>query len=303
MGKAPVRRVRRQDARHARPLRHDVRGVRAGGPTPAATTARAAGWPRRSGTARGTGCTRGGPRARRHRVHPAASPGRLHRHRPDEARRLPGLLAGWASGGCTASTGRSGSGSPPATTAGTRSCCSSCRRCSTGRPASARKPGCCSRSASSAYGAALVLALPPHGYLVLALGLAGTALVRPHVTLLVFVALFIAYVLRRRSWRRRGLGLLGRIAGLGLMRADRRARAGPDGRASSTSTGSTGRRSSRCSTARRTSRRRAARSSTPDAPEVAGGVPGRRADRALPSVPVGGGQRPGTGRLGRRARC
>ncbi len=69
----------------------------------------------------------------------------------------------------------------------------------------------------AAYGAALVLTYRPHGYLVLGLGLAATAAVRPHVTLLVFVAFFAAYLLRRRSWRASQLGLLGRLAGLALL--------------------------------------------------------------------------------------
>jgi hypothetical protein len=52
---------------------------------------------------------------------------------------------------------------------------------------------------------------------VLGLGLAGTAAVRPHITLLLFVALFIAYLWRRRSWLESRSGLLGRMAGIGLM--------------------------------------------------------------------------------------
>ncbi len=69
----------------------------------------------------------------------------------------------------------------------------------------------------SAYGAALILRHRMQGYLVTAIGLAGTALVRPHITMLVFLALFIAYVMRRRSWRASQFGLLGRLAGLALM--------------------------------------------------------------------------------------
>ncbi|MGH9005526.1 MAG: hypothetical protein ACRDYV_20565, partial [Acidimicrobiia bacterium] len=69
----------------------------------------------------------------------------------------------------------------------------------------------------AAWGAALVLRYRGRGYVVLGLGLAGTAMVRPHITLLLFVALFIAYLMRRRSWVASGSGLLGRIAGIGLM--------------------------------------------------------------------------------------
>jgi hypothetical protein len=69
----------------------------------------------------------------------------------------------------------------------------------------------------AAYGVALVLRYRTWGYVWLGLGLAGTAAVRPHVTLLVFVAAFIAYLMRRRSWAASQSGLLGRIAGIGLM--------------------------------------------------------------------------------------
>jgi hypothetical protein len=69
----------------------------------------------------------------------------------------------------------------------------------------------------AAYGAALVLRYRPHGYLVLAAGLAGTAAVRPHVTLIALIAFFLAYLLRRRSWMESRLGLLGRIVGLAVL--------------------------------------------------------------------------------------
>lgn len=69
----------------------------------------------------------------------------------------------------------------------------------------------------AAWGAALVLRYRSRGYVVLGLGLAGTAAVRPHITLLLFVALFIAYLWRRRSWVESRTGLLGRMAGIGLM--------------------------------------------------------------------------------------
>ncbi|MGH9251901.1 MAG: hypothetical protein ACRD0W_20645 [Acidimicrobiales bacterium] len=69
----------------------------------------------------------------------------------------------------------------------------------------------------AAYGVALVLRHRGGGYLLLAIGLGGTALVRPHITMLTFVALFVAYLLRRRSWRETQLGLLGRLAGVGVL--------------------------------------------------------------------------------------
>ncbi len=68
-----------------------------------------------------------------------------------------------------------------------------------------------------AYGAALVLVYRPHGYLLLGVGLAATAAVRPHVTLLAFVAFSIAFLVRRRSWRDSQLGLLGRLIGLAVI--------------------------------------------------------------------------------------
>ncbi|MGH8773881.1 MAG: hypothetical protein ACRDWI_01490 [Jiangellaceae bacterium] len=67
------------------------------------------------------------------------------------------------------------------------------------------------------YGVALILKHRRGGYLLLLLGLGGTALVRPHVTMLTFAALFIAYLARRRPWRDSQFGLLGRIAGIGVL--------------------------------------------------------------------------------------
>jgi hypothetical protein len=69
----------------------------------------------------------------------------------------------------------------------------------------------------TAYGVALILRYRTRGYLVLFLGLAATAAVRPHVSLLVFAALFIAYLLRRRSWHDSATGLLGRLGGLAVL--------------------------------------------------------------------------------------
>jgi hypothetical protein len=67
------------------------------------------------------------------------------------------------------------------------------------------------------YGVALLLRYRTRGYVALLAGLAGTALVRPHITLLTFVAFFIAYLLRRRSWRESSSGLLGRIVGIAVL--------------------------------------------------------------------------------------
>jgi hypothetical protein len=67
------------------------------------------------------------------------------------------------------------------------------------------------------YGVALVLRHKPLGYLTSALGLTGTAFVRPHVTLLIFLSLFIAYMLRRRSWRESRLGPVGKFAGVAVL--------------------------------------------------------------------------------------
>jgi hypothetical protein len=67
------------------------------------------------------------------------------------------------------------------------------------------------------YGVALVLKHKPLGYLTSALGLVGTAMVRPHVTLLIFISLFFAYMLRRRSWRESRLGPVGKFAGVAVL--------------------------------------------------------------------------------------
>jgi hypothetical protein len=62
-----------------------------------------------------------------------------------------------------------------------------------------------------------VLKHKPLGYLTSALGLAGTAMVRPHVTLLIFISLFFAYMLRRRSWRESKLGPVGKFVGVAVL--------------------------------------------------------------------------------------
>ena len=53
----------------------------------------------------------------------------------------------------------------------------------------------------SSYGLARILAHQPIGYAITALGLVATAILRPHITLAVFVSLGVAYVLRRPSAR------------------------------------------------------------------------------------------------------
>jgi hypothetical protein len=67
------------------------------------------------------------------------------------------------------------------------------------------------------YGVALILRHNPLGYPYAGFGLAGTALVRPHITLLLMGSLFVAYILRRRSWRESRLGPFGKWVGIAVM--------------------------------------------------------------------------------------
>ena len=67
------------------------------------------------------------------------------------------------------------------------------------------------------YGVALVLKHKPLGYLTAALGLTGTAMVRPHITVLIFMSLFFAYLLRRRSWRESRMGPIGKFLGVAVL--------------------------------------------------------------------------------------
>jgi hypothetical protein len=69
------------------------------------------------------------------------------------------------------------------------------------------------------YGAARILVRATGGYPLFALGLAGTALVRPHVTLLLFVALLGAFLLRRGRGTRRSGGGAGKLVGLVVLLA------------------------------------------------------------------------------------
>jgi hypothetical protein len=69
------------------------------------------------------------------------------------------------------------------------------------------------------YGVALILKHNPLGYPYAAFGLIGTGMARPHITALCFVALFFAYMLRRRSWRDAKLGPFSKIIGIAVMLA------------------------------------------------------------------------------------
>jgi hypothetical protein len=69
------------------------------------------------------------------------------------------------------------------------------------------------------YGVASILRHHPIGYPYAVVGLLGTAMVRPHVTMLCFGALFMGYVLRRRSWRQSTFGPVGKITGIVVMLA------------------------------------------------------------------------------------
>lgn len=67
------------------------------------------------------------------------------------------------------------------------------------------------------YGVALVLSHHLAGYVYASLGLVGTAMVRPHMTALVFAALAFAYILRRRSWREAAMGPVGKFVGIAIL--------------------------------------------------------------------------------------
>lgn len=68
----------------------------------------------------------------------------------------------------------------------------------------------------AAYGAAYLLRGRPRGGLFLVAGLAGTAMVRPHITLMLFVGLVAAYLIRRPE-RRTALGPVSKALGLALL--------------------------------------------------------------------------------------
>jgi hypothetical protein len=67
------------------------------------------------------------------------------------------------------------------------------------------------------YGIALITRHQPLGYPAAGLGLLATSGPRPHITVLCTVALFSAYLLRRRSWRDATLGPVGKIVGIGVL--------------------------------------------------------------------------------------
>jgi hypothetical protein len=64
------------------------------------------------------------------------------------------------------------------------------------------------------YGAARILMRHQYGYVLFGLGLAGTAFVRPHITLLLFVSLLGAFVLRRSRGARGSFAGASKVAGL-----------------------------------------------------------------------------------------
>lgn len=69
----------------------------------------------------------------------------------------------------------------------------------------------------SVYGVAKILQHRRGGYLTLSLGLLGTAMVRPHMALLVCVPLVVAYLLRRRPGPRSPLSPIYRVVGIVVM--------------------------------------------------------------------------------------
>lgn len=69
----------------------------------------------------------------------------------------------------------------------------------------------------TAYGTARVLTRSRGGFLALALGSLGTAMVRPHITVLAGAGLGVAYLLRRRPRQVSALGPVRAIAGIAVM--------------------------------------------------------------------------------------
>ena len=64
------------------------------------------------------------------------------------------------------------------------------------------------------YGVALILRHEPLGYPLAGLGLLGTAMPRPHITVLCFGSLVIAYLFRRKAWSESALGPVGKVVGI-----------------------------------------------------------------------------------------
>lgn len=69
----------------------------------------------------------------------------------------------------------------------------------------------------ASYGVAMILKHNTLGYPVAGFGLAGAAMVRPHVTALIFASLFFAYMMRRKSWRDSKSGPFGKVIGIGVL--------------------------------------------------------------------------------------
>jgi hypothetical protein len=64
------------------------------------------------------------------------------------------------------------------------------------------------------YGVALILSHQPLGYPLAGLGLVGTAMPRPHITVLCFGSLMLAYMFRRKAWSDSTLGPVGKVVGV-----------------------------------------------------------------------------------------
>lgn len=64
------------------------------------------------------------------------------------------------------------------------------------------------------YGVALILRHQPLGYPVAGLGLLGIAMPRPHITVLCFGSLMLAYMFRRKAWSDSTMGPVGKVVGV-----------------------------------------------------------------------------------------
>jgi len=64
------------------------------------------------------------------------------------------------------------------------------------------------------YGVALILRHQPLGYPLAGLGLVGTAMPRPHITVLCFGSLVLAYMFRRKAWSDSTMGPVGKVLGV-----------------------------------------------------------------------------------------
>jgi hypothetical protein len=68
-----------------------------------------------------------------------------------------------------------------------------------------------------AYGAARIFTYQRYGFLIAALGLWATAMVRPHVTLIVFLALAVGYILRPARGSTSTVAPLRKLIGIGVL--------------------------------------------------------------------------------------